>query len=231
MNQLRRILSAVMLCAAALISIPDASAQNLVDYSVFSQQGTPPIAFAGTGVTNPIQGNISNCIWFATSSRALGVPRFLRYRIAGDTTNDLRYLTSTNSRSITNFGIAGTNVLYCDTTGFASNDLALIEFKFNGAHAYQLVNVTNVSASALSISAGAKYATQPASSTNSVPDIIWKLSQQSYELNGVATNTISNSGQPVFIGREGVPTVLMLSYSNRAEMNLVVGDWWRQPRP
>lgn len=233
MNRIRNLFG-IALAALALAAPVVLEAQNTIEpinFSVAMGSSGGSVAFAGSGVTNGLQGYTSNCIWFATDGRAQGVPRFLRIRVGGDTTNDLSFLTSTNSQKITNAGTAGTNVLSCATTGFASNDLALIEFRFNSAKAYQLVNITNVGTGTLSISAGAKYATYPESSTNATADVVWKLSKAGFEVNGVATNTLVNSGQPFYIGREGVPTVLFLAYSNRADMNYVVGDYWRQPRP
>jgi hypothetical protein len=62
----------------------------------------------------------------------------------------LTFFSSTNSVSITNAGIAGTNVLYCPTSGFASNDLAIIHFW--ASDTYQLVVVTNVGTGNLGMS-------------------------------------------------------------------------------
>lgn len=227
MNRFQKFLTVGLATAACAFSL---SAQNTITPINFSGPLGTPTAFGGAGVTNAAQGQNSNMIWFATSGGplSLGVPRFLRARVGGDTTADLRLYSSTNSAAVTNAGIAGTNQLWVGsgTNGFASNDLALIQF--TATDTYQLVVITNVTtAGALGISAGAKYATTNGNSA----DRIWKLTAIGTETTGVATNTLANSGQPFWIGRSGAPNVMVLTYSNTATMNLVTGDYWRQPRP
>lgn len=233
MGKLTNSFLVLLTAAAAFLAAPIVEAQNTIDPLAMSSSASAAItAFQGAGVTNPVQGLNSNLVWFCTSTRAAGVPRILTM---GGVQTDLAAgvltaYSSTNSVSITNAGIAGTNVLYCPTTGFASNDLAIIQFY--ASDTYQLVVVTNVGTGNLGISAGAKLATVP-QSTGVTADRIFKLTSTGTIPVSILTN-FPNASWPASVfatGREGAPLALVMTYSNAATLRTITGDYWRQPRP
>jgi hypothetical protein len=230
---------AAIALAASVAFVPSTEAQNVITWETSSYGNPPttpsgPTCFSGAGVTNPVQGQHSNLVWFCTSAAGVGVPRIENiYGAAGDLSaalgGSLTFWTSTNSASISNNGIATTNTLYADlggvalTTLFASNDFALIHFVTNDV--YQLVVVTNVSAGNLITSAGAKYAT-------GTGDKIWKLSRVGTLLEPAnsaisahaGTNIIPASGF-ILNGRQGYPLAVTMECSNTASLRLVSGEF------
>jgi hypothetical protein len=224
MNRFRNLLAVTLAGTALLVGGLQATAQNVITWENNSYEGAPS-TFSGVGVTNPTQGQRSNIVWFVASAKGVGVPRIKSiHGLQGDlVAANATFWTATNALTITNNGIAGTNVLYLDSggaaaTGFvASNDLVLIHFFTNDV--YQLAIATNVAAGSLGISAGAKYAT-------GTGDRVYKLVNVGtlIEPGVTATNVVPESGV-LAQGRMGYPFAVTLEYSNTARLRLVNGEY------
>lgn len=210
--------SALLLSALCYLLSPCA-AQAQLTIGPLNWSGNTPICFAGQGVTNkgcPGPNISSNVAWFCTSARGLGAPRVTWLSFSSDiAANNLQVYACTNQCFITNAGASGTNQLWMDTTCFFSNDVIVIRSLANDT--YQRAVVTNVSASQMGIWPSAGFAT-----TNG--DLVYQM-QPLYTLNSLAAGTTNYNAYGSIAGREGLPLLLDIGYSNNASIKACIGDY------
>lgn len=215
-----RILSAT-LCLLA-IAVP--GAVQFLDHGNYSG-GYNPLAFCGQGVTNIglVAGlTFSNCIWFCTSARGNGVARIENIQCTGDlvpsASGSIQSYYCTNTGTLTNAGALGTNQLWMDTTGFASNDVIVVRSFLNDW--YQRCVITNCSTSNVFVHPLAAFPV-------SIGDVVYKETRGiTLPLSGVTNYSWQSTTAPLNLyGRVGQPLLIDFCYSNSASMPLVSGSY------
>jgi hypothetical protein len=199
-----------------------ASAQLTIGPINFS--GPVPTAFNGAGVTNgvcPGPNIASNCAWFCTSARGLGAPRITNLTFSNDLAGaGCVVYACTNWSRITNAGVSGTNQLWLDTTGFASNDVIVLRSDYSDT--YQRCLITNTTPGQIMIWPSAGFAT----TNGPAADWVYKMTPI-FTLPGITGQTNYPNYASV-TGREGTPLLLDVNYNANGAIRLCVGEYYRR---
>jgi hypothetical protein len=122
---------------------------------------------------------------------------------------------------ITNWGLSGTNQLWGNFATFASNDVIVL--RQYSTDKYQRCLITNWTAAAISIWPSAAFATTNDAVTGAT-DVVYKMTPL-YTLNSLAAGTTNYNAYGSIVGREGVPLLFDIGFSNNAAIKNAVGEW------
>jgi hypothetical protein len=222
---MKNLFRSLTILALAFSLQPLAFAQQFIGPGNFS--GPDPICFGGAGVTNPtVSGaggtSFSNTCYFVAASSRLGIPRVQNIVFKNDMSDALggQLVTyySTNSVVLTNGALSSTNTLWLDSTGFASNDVIVLEAL--KTKSYQRCVITNLTATNIGI-----FPSTLITLTNG--DWVWKetVNMKLSALQSVATNYIAQGGIGLLYGRAGQPFLLDAAFSNACTIPLINGDY------
>jgi hypothetical protein len=206
----------------------EAPAQQFINQGNFSG-GNVPLAFFGQGVTNISAAGAtanSNKVWFVAAASPFGIPRIDQILATSDLIPSvegfLQFYYCTNVNTLTNAGASGTNALWCDTAGLASNDVVVLRSIANNF--YQRLFVTNWTASNIYVHPLAAFAV-------SVGDLIYKETPgPTMNLSGATNYSFQATGvagvAPINVyGRVNQPLLVDFSYSNAANIKLISGTY------
>ncbi len=209
----------------------------------------------GSGVNLAVIPSVqSNSLWYVTSAHSAGAPRIDNIWFRNDfLSGTLNYYIATNFWTCSSNQPAGTNILWLSTTnsGLATNDLLVLQNTIQDS--YQLIVLGGGATDGASLvytnalgENGVKLWNTPTNIV-SVGDKLWKLARvQTFTPlgMGLVTNQISAvtgdhfqqwlklGGKELplqFRGRTGIPSAVVMTYSNTAGL-FVTGDYYVRPR-
>lgn len=189
--------------------------------------GATPTAFCGAGVTNgvcPGPNIASNCAWFCTSARGLGAPRITNLTFSNDLAGaGCTVYASTNWSRITNSGVSGTNQLWLDTTGFASNDVIVLRSDLTDT--YQRCLITNTTPGQMMIWPSAGFVTTNGAASIAA-DWVYKMTPL-FTLPGITGQT-NYAVYASVVGKESLPLLLEVNFNANGAIRYCVGEYYRR---
>jgi len=244
---MKRIISVLTIVATLAIGTVTARAATWNNVFGIGNPGGQDLTIGGAGALLSVVPSVrSNTIYHVTSASGQGAPFIDRVWLQNDfVSGNVDFLVGTNSWVCASNQPAGTNIIWLTATNnaMATNDVLVLQTV--GSDSYQILLVSGNATDAFGTvysnalgQVGFKVWNTP-TNTISRGDIIWKMALQQ-RFTPLSMGSVTNQILPIpavhfgdwvvlgpkenpikFTGRSGVPSAIMMSYSNAADMQIV----------